>query len=76
MATSRLSRYPKKAYFCIYMNQSNSINNTLNSKGAAIFKKMLEDKRAVHEHLKNGGKISDLKNQINFVKPISINGKG
>lgn len=41
-------------------------------KGAAIFKKMLEDKYAIREHLKKGGKIADLKNKFNFAKPIPV----
>ncbi|MEO8761186.1 MAG: hypothetical protein ABI388_07700 [Bacteroidia bacterium] len=44
--------------------------NTLNSKGASILKKMLEDKKAIHEHLQQGGKLSDLKNKYKFVKPL------
>ena len=42
----------------------------LNSKGAHIFKKMLEDKNAISKHLKNGGKLSDLKTKYKFVKPL------
>jgi hypothetical protein len=30
-------------------------------KGTALFKKMLEDKKAIHEHLKNGGTFEQLK---------------
>ncbi len=45
------------------------------SRGASIFKKMLEDKIAIHNHLKNGGKIADLKDKFQFVKPLSITGK-
>ncbi len=56
------------------MEKTKTIKNKLNSKGASIFKKMLEDKKAIHEHLKNGGKISDLKNKYKFVKPLSANG--
>lgn len=43
------------------MKQVNDIKKPLNSKGAAIFKKMLEDKKALHEHFKKGGKIEDFK---------------
>ena len=46
-----------------------------NSKGAKIFRKMLEDKNAIREHLKKGGRISDLKDQFNFVKALSTSGK-
>jgi hypothetical protein len=42
------------------------------SKGASIFKKMIEDKKSIHEHLQKGGKISDLKDKFNFVKPVSF----
>lgn len=45
-----------------------------NSKGAAIFRKMLEDKKAIHQHLENGGKISDLKDKYRFANPISFIG--
>jgi len=48
-------------------------NKALNAKGAAIFKKMLEDKRAIHEHLRKGGKLADLKDKYNFATPISLN---
>jgi len=53
------------------MEKNKSIAPTLNSKGASIFKKMLEDKRAIHQHLQKGGKLEDLKNKYRFVKPIS-----
>jgi hypothetical protein len=29
---------------------------------------MLEDKKAIHNHIRNGGKIEDLKEKFNFVK--------
>ncbi|MBX9784923.1 MAG: hypothetical protein K2X48_16655 [Chitinophagaceae bacterium] len=32
-------------------------------KGAAIFIKMLEDKKAINLHFKNGGTIEELKNK-------------
>lgn len=48
---------------------------SVSSKGAAIFKKMIEDKRAIREHIQKGGKISDLKGKYNFVKPIPTTGK-
>ena len=41
------------------MKNNKDIKKPLNSKGAAIFKKMLDDKNALHEHFKNGGKIED-----------------
>jgi hypothetical protein len=56
------------------MGKKVTIQKSANSKGAAIFKKMLEDKRAIHEHIQGGGKISDLKGQFNFVKPLSSTG--
>lgn len=52
------------------MEQTPEIKKTLNSKGAAMFKKMLDDKKIIHEHLQNGGKIADLKNKFSFAKPI------
>jgi len=36
---------------------------------------MLEDKKAIHDHISKGGKIEDLKEKFNFVKPLSIPGK-
>jgi hypothetical protein len=45
-----------------------------NSKGAAIFKKMLDDKKAIRKHIKNGGKISELKDKFPFVKPVPVKG--
>jgi hypothetical protein len=56
------------------MKYSTAIPEASNSKGAAIFKKMLDDKKAIREHIKNGGKISDLKDKFSFVKPVSIKG--
>jgi len=46
----------------------------INSKGAAIFKKMLDDKKAIHQHLQKGGKFVDLKDKYKFVKPLSTGG--
>lgn len=59
------------------MNKKVNIAKTKtdNSKGAAIFKKMLEDKKAIHEHIRKGGKIADLKDKFKFVKPLSPSGK-
>jgi hypothetical protein len=56
------------------MGKSKTIQKKLNSKGASIFKKMLEDKTAIHQHLQNGGKLADLKNKYRFVKPLSTSG--
>jgi hypothetical protein len=57
------------------MNDKATILKPSNSKGAAIFKKKLDDKKAIQEHLKTGGKISDLKDRYKFVKPLSTSGK-
>ena len=54
------------------MSENKNIPESLNSKGAFIFKKMLDDKKAIHEHLQKGGKLSGLKDKYKFVKPISI----
>ncbi len=43
-----------------------------NSNGAAIFKKMLDDKNAIRAHLLRGGKIEDLKDQYRFADPLSF----
>ena len=43
-------------------------------KGLAVYKKMLEDKKAIQQHLQNGGKLADLKNKYRFVKPLSASG--
>lgn len=57
------------------MQEKITIQSSSNSKGASIFKKILEDKKAIHQHLQQGGKISDLKEKFNFVKPLSTAGK-
>jgi len=51
------------------MQKRETRQTSLSSKGASIFKKMLEDKKAIHQHLQKGGKLSDLKNKYRFVKP-------
>ncbi len=56
------------------MEKNKTKKKPLNSKGASIFKKMLEDKNAIHQHLKNGGKLADIKNKYRFVKPLSSAG--
>ncbi|MES2702674.1 MAG: hypothetical protein V4649_08550 [Bacteroidota bacterium] len=43
------------------MEKANNTDKPLNSKGAAIFNKMLEDKQAWEEHLQKGGKLKDFK---------------
>lgn len=53
------------------MKPNNKIVSVANSKGAAIFKKMLEDKKAINMHLQSGGTLFDIKEKFNFVKPIS-----
>ena len=40
------------------MKNKTVVVKTSNSKGASIFKKMLEDKKAIHSHLQKGGKLS------------------
>lgn len=52
----------------------NAVSKNANSKGASIFKKMLEDKESVRQHLKAGGKIADLKEKLPLVKTVSIKG--
>jgi hypothetical protein len=51
-----------------------AIRKDANSKGALIFRKMLEDKTAIQAHIRKGGRISDLKDKYSFAKPISIKG--
>ncbi|HWZ15349.1 MAG TPA: hypothetical protein VNW95_08945 [Mucilaginibacter sp.] len=57
------------------MSTQNAKHKPLNSRGSAIFKKMLEDKKAIHEHLERGGKLTDLKDKYNFATPLSLTGK-
>jgi hypothetical protein len=54
------------------MGRKITIQGPANSKGAAIFKKMLDDKRAITNHLQQGGKLSDLKDRFNFATPLSL----
>jgi len=42
------------------------------SKGVYLFKKILEDRKLISETLRNGGDLSDLKDRINFVTPLSL----
>lgn len=56
------------------MKPKKNISKKLNSKGASVFKKMLEDKKAIQQHLKKGGKLQDLKNKYPFVKPLPAPG--
>ena len=56
------------------MKNGPTMKKSSNSKGAAIFKKMLDDKKAIRKHIKNGGKISDLKDKFPFVKPVPVKG--
>ncbi len=51
------------------MQKRETTKKSLNSKGASIFKKMLEDKNAIHQHLQKGGKLSDLKINIALLSP-------
>jgi hypothetical protein len=57
------------------MNIQEAKHKPLNSRGSAIFKKMFEDKKAIHEHLQRGGKLTDLKDKYNFAAPLSLTGK-
>jgi hypothetical protein len=57
------------------MKAENTYTATPNSKGAAIFKKMIEDKKAIREYIQKGGRLSTLKGKFNFAKPLSITGK-
>ena len=54
------------------MKNNKDIKKPLNSKGAAIFKKMLDDKKAIHQHLMKGGTLIDLKDKYQFLDPLSI----
>ncbi len=57
------------------MKEKQNISSATSSKGAAFFKKMIEDKKAISNHVKKGGKISELKEKYKFVKPLSTTGK-
>jgi|GEM_PF-1767838 len=61
-------------YYLIFVKMKTTGNRQkpLNSKGAAIFKKMLDDKNAIHEYLSKGGKLTDLKDKYPFLDPLSI----
>lgn len=39
------------------MEKENQIQKPLNSKGAAIFKKILDDKKALREHIQKAEKL-------------------
>ncbi len=75
MGVASTSTGAKRFFSFLTMKKSNTIQSSYNSKGAFIFKKMLEDKKAIHQHLQKGGNFSDIKEKFNFVKPISVTGK-
>ena len=56
------------------MNKRKAIKKPLNSKGASIFKKMLEEKKTIYQHVQKVGKLADLKNEFRFVKPLPTSG--
>lgn len=50
---------------------SNKTQVKSKKKGIAAIKKIIDDKKAIHAQIKNGGNISDLKSKsIRFVKPL------
>jgi hypothetical protein len=61
-------------YICIVIVKEIHTNSK-NTIGGHIFKKMLEDKIAITTHIKNGGRLSDLKDKFKFAKPLPIKGK-
>jgi hypothetical protein len=63
------------ATFVLFMKNKETTTTSTSSKGAPFFKKMLEDKKAIREHIQKGGKIADIKDKFNFVKPLSITSK-
>lgn len=48
------------------MKIKKNVETTTSPKGAAVFKKMLDDKKAIREHIQKGGKIADIKEKFNF----------
>lgn len=52
------------------MKNPNEISSKATSKGANIFQKIMEDKKAIQEHVAKGGKISELKDKYPFVTPV------
>jgi hypothetical protein len=57
------------------MKAPKHITSSARSKGAAIFKKMMEDKKIIREHIQQGGNISGIKRKFHFAKPLSTSGK-
>jgi hypothetical protein len=53
-----------------YMKSQTYIS-TVNVKGAAIFKQMLEDKNHIRQHIEKGGSFSELSKKYKFAKPLS-----
>lgn len=45
------------------------------SKGASIFKRMLDEKNEIHQHLKKGGVLAELKDKFNFANPLYFRGQ-
>lgn len=53
------------------MTAKATLSKKSNSRGAAIFKKMMEDKQAISKHVKKGRKIAELKDNYKFAKLVS-----
>jgi hypothetical protein len=53
----------------------NIIRPQVTSKGASIFKRMLDEKNEIHQHLRKGGVLADLKDKFNFANPIYFRGQ-
>lgn len=58
------------------MKEEMILPKSANSKGANIFKKMLEDKKAISSHLQSGGTIDEIKHKYRFVKVLQLSKKG
>jgi len=55
--------------------RAESKKNMSAKSSSQIFKKMLEDKKAIHQHLQEAGKLSDIKDKYSIVKTISLTKK-
>lgn len=54
------------------MEKKTPFPKSYTSKGAHILKKMLEDKQLVTLYIREGKDLDELKDRINFAKPVSF----
>jgi len=44
----------------------------MNSRGAARWQRLLDQKREISQHIQNGGELTDLTHKYRFFDPLSV----